>query len=140
MMRIGFPMIITAVLLSGCAAAPSGMPSKYEASEQARLDKDLEGYTAGKPQNCVDLRDLGGPESYGESVLVFRSGRGLLYKNQVSGSCNNVGRHEALITRPFGSQLCRGDIARTADLSAGMTTGSCSLGEFVPYRKPKKQG
>ncbi len=135
-----FPFIMIAAVLSGCAAAPSGVPSKFEASEQVRLTKDLEGLIAGKPQNCIDLRDAGGTESYGDNVLVFRSGPSLVYKNEVRGSCDKVGRFNTLITRPFGSQLCKGDIAQTADLSAGFTTGTCSLGDFVPYRRPKKQG
>jgi hypothetical protein len=46
-----------------------------------------------------------------------------------------VGNGDALVTRQFGSQMCRGDIARSADLVAGFQTGSCALGEFIPYRR-----
>jgi hypothetical protein len=44
--------------------------------------------------------------------------------------------HYALVTRQFSGSLCRGDIATVADLSSGMTVGSCVMGDFVPYTSP----
>jgi hypothetical protein len=37
------------------------------------------------------------------------------------------------VTRSSGSGLCRGDIARVADVSTGMIVGSCAVGDFIPY-------
>ena len=31
--------------------------------------------------------------------------------------------------------MCSGDIATVADLRTGMTVGSCTLGDFVPYTR-----
>lgn len=122
-------------LVSACAM--DGPPSTYRAEREARamseLDTLLAGYTAGKPQSCVENRNLDGPRAYGESTLIFRDGR-TLWRTEAPG-CDEAGR-DALITRQYGgNRICRGDIARTADLAAGFQTGSCAFGDFVPYRK-----
>ena len=123
-------------LAAGCATNEmAAQGAAREADEQARLDAVLTGYVAGEARSCVNARDLRGPTAYGERTLVFREGR-TLWGNQTSGGCEDAGR-DALITRQFGPQLCRGEIARTADLVSGFQSGSCSLGEFVPYRKPR---
>jgi hypothetical protein len=123
-------------LAAGCAAGqPSQTTLKYQASEAARLDKALAGLTPGKAKSCIDLRDANGPESYGDTTLLFRVGRKLVYRTETIGSCRNVGAGgRALITHTYGSGLCRGDTARAADLAAGFETGSCAMGDFVPYK------
>jgi hypothetical protein len=40
----------------------------------------------------------------------------------------------ALVTKNFGPQLCRGDLATVVDNSSGMSVGACSLGDFIPYK------
>jgi hypothetical protein len=129
-------ILIGAALLSGCAAGPpSPYAQKVAASEAQRLDKALAGRIAGKPQSCIPLHDASGPESFGETTLLFRSGRKLVYRTETNGSCGRVGSGgHALITHPTSSQLCRGDIARSADLVSGFENGSCAMGDFIPYR------
>jgi hypothetical protein len=134
-MRIFIPLTLCA-MLAGCAAgAPSPYALKQQANEAKRLEDELAGFTPGKPKSCLSIRDIGGPESFGENTLIFRVGRNLLYRNETRGSCGRVGHGDALITQVWGSQLCKGDIARSADLTAGFQSGACSLGDFVPYRK-----
>lgn len=128
-----FPLI---ALAGGCAMNEmSARGAEREARKQAALDTMLAGYQPGEPRSCVNSRDLRGPTAYGERTLVFREGR-TIWVNETSGGCDDAGR-DALITRQFGPQLCRGEIARTADLTSGFQSGSCSLGDFVPYRKPR---
>ena len=131
-----FMLLPLIALASGCAMnGVSAQSAEREAREQAQLDAVLEGYQPGEPRSCVNSRDLRGPTAYGERTLVFREGR-TIWVNETSGGCDDAGR-DALITRQFGPQLCRGEIARTADLVSGFQSGSCSLGDFVPYRKPR---
>ncbi len=134
-----FIILPALALLAGCAAdgQKSASVLKYEASETARLEKELAGLVAGKPQSCIRLRDTNGSDSFGDNILLFRVSRNLVYTTKTSGSCDNIRRHDALITRTFGSDLCRGDIAQTADMRGGFQTGVCAMGEFVPHRKPK---
>lgn len=128
--------VIPLILLTGCAvSAPSEQRLQVQARDAARLDEALAGFTPGKPVSCLPNRDVRGPEAYGDSTLLFRVGRNLIYRSETRGSCRGVARGDALITRQYSSRLCSGDIARTADLQGGFESGSCALGEFVPYRR-----
>jgi hypothetical protein len=70
-----------------------------------------------------------------ERTILFRDGSNKVWRNEVNGPCNGLGRPgTALLTRQFSSgSLCRGEIAQVIDTAGGFTVGSCSLGEFVPY-------
>ncbi len=132
-MLIALPLL---AFVAGCATTPPSQSQlRAQARDAAKLEETLAGYTAGKPVNCVENRDLRGPEAYGETTLLFRASRKLIWRTETSGSCDDIKRGDALITHQFSSRLCQGDIARTADLRAGFQTGSCAIGEFVPYRK-----
>lgn len=132
-MLIALPLL---ALIAGCAnTPPSESQLRAQARDAAKLEETLAGYTPGKPVTCVENRDLRGPEAYGENTLIFRASRKLIWRTETSGSCDDVKRGDALITHQFSSRLCKGDIARTANLQAGFSTGSCVIGEFVPYRK-----
>lgn len=126
-------------LLASCAAEPSPRAIKYQAEQAAKLEKALVGYTPGKPQSCVDLRDLTRPESYGDATILYSTSSRLIYRNDVSGGgCGGAGRDYIMVNEVFGSRLCRGDITRLVDRTSGFYAGSCSLGDFVPYRRAKK--
>lgn len=132
-MLIALPLL---AFVAGCADTPPTQSQlRAQARDAAKLEETLAGYTPGKPVNCVDNRDLRGPEAYGETTLLFRASRKLIWRTETSGSCDDIKRGDALITHQYSSRLCQGDIARTADLRAGFQTGSCVIGEFVPYRK-----
>ncbi len=125
------------LLLCGTVSASSASRDARYAREEVRLEKELAGLTPGKPQNCIHLRDANGTRSFdnGKGTILFRVSRKLVYRNDTHGNCNGIGRDRALITRIFGSsQLCRGDIAHSADLLAGFTGGSCAMSDFVPYK------
>lgn len=129
-------LLLPLIALAGGCAMDGEMSARQalrETEDMRRLDALLAGRVAGEPRSCVNSRDLRGPTAYGERTLVFREGS-TVWVNQTSGGCDDAGR-DALITRQFGPQLCRGEIARTADLTSGFESGSCALGDFVPYRK-----
>jgi len=136
-MLIALPLLAPALFLAaGCAnTPPSQSQLRAQARDAAKLEETLAGYTPGKPVNCVENRDLRGPEAYGEHTLLFRTSRKLIWRTETSGSCDAVAHGDALITNQFSSRLCQGDIARTANLQVGFESGSCAIGEFVPYRK-----
>lgn len=128
--------VLPLILAAGCATSASNeIRLHVQQKEAARLDAILAGFTPGTPVTCLPSQDVRGPEAYGENVLLFRVGRNLIYRTTTHGSCRSVGRGEALITRHFTGRMCSGDIARTANLTAGVETGSCVLGDFVPYRR-----
>lgn len=123
-------------LLAGIAAtgAIAAADRQLDAEAQAKFDKAVAGLTPGKPMTCLHERTPTSLTAIGNK-LIYRASNRLVYVNDTSGGCENVGRGDTLVTKSFGSGLCRGDIAQTVDLPARIPTGSCSLGDFTPYRK-----
>lgn len=130
-------LILSMTALAGaCAPTPreAAQIQAREATEQEGLANALAGRVAGKPVDCVNQFQSRGVKAFGATIL-YTAGNGVIYRNETSGGCGNLGR-DVLVTRTPSTSLCRGDIAQTVDLVARFPTGSCSFGEFVPYRKP----
>lgn len=127
------------VLLAACATSSMAedKPPELTEKQKAALDKALEGKVAGKAQNCISLTQRADLQVISDDILLYKAGR-TVYYNRVIGSCNGLSFGRTLVTNVFGGEICRGDIARVADLQAGMITGSCALGDFVPYRPAGK--
>lgn len=121
-----------ALLVAACATQIA-----YERSPKAsqELAAALAGKAAGSPVNCLSSHRSSDMRVIDDHTILFRDGR-TTYVNQPPGGCMGLDRIGAtLVTRSVGStQLCRGDIARVVDLRTGIGSGSCVLGDFVPYR------
>jgi hypothetical protein len=74
-----------------------------------------------------------------DNTVLFRNGRTVYRNDFQGGSCSRLGSgNYALLTRRTGGiGLCRGDIAEVKDLTVGITVGSCVMGDFVPYTRPR---
>jgi hypothetical protein len=125
------------ILLAACATGPEGPPKLTEKQTQA-LEKALDGKVAGEKQSCIPQYRQTNLQVISDQVLLYKVSNRLVYKNEVMGRCSGLSRGDTLITQSFGAQLCRGDIARVANLMVGTLSGVCSLGDFVPYRRPGK--
>ena len=127
-------MLATAVV-GLCACATASEPAQRSAKDQATYDRMLAGKAAGKAEKCLPTRRSNDMTVIDDNTILFRDGR-TVYVNQPLGGCMNLNRSgSALVTKNFGPQLCRGDLATVVDNSSGMTLGACSLGDFVPYRQ-----
>lgn len=124
------------LLLAGCAG--SYTPTPLTAKQAATLEKALAGKVAGDKVSCISRVPQTNLTVISNNVLLYRASKRLIYKNELIGSCNGLTYGDTMIVRSFGPQLCRGDFATSANLMTGMTTGSCALGDFVPYRAPGK--
>jgi hypothetical protein len=122
-------------LAAGCTAEP---PAQLSATNEAKLAEALGGRVqAGPPQSCVTQRNLGGNRSAGEGAIIFStSGSDLVYVNRPRAGCPDI-RSGAIRTRTTTSQLCSGDIVEMFDPVNNIPYGSCALGEFTPYRRPR---
>ena len=121
------------VTLTACESVDH-QPAQRTASQQQSFDRALAGKVAGKPQSCLPLQRSNDMVVIDDNTIIYRDGR-TTYVNTPLGGCNNLGNGSyALVTRSNGSQLCRGDISEVKDLTAGITVGSCALGDFVPFR------
>lgn len=123
---------LMATVVAGCETAGE-MPARSERA-QATYERALAGKTAGRAEKCLPLHRTRDMVKIDDTTILFRDGN-TVYVNSTLGACNNLGDESyALVTRNFGPQLCRGDIATVTDTTSGITVGSCSLGDFVPYR------
>ena len=126
-------MLATAVA-GLCACATASEPAQRSASAQRQYDNLLAGKAPGEAEKCLPTYRSNDMTIIDDNTILFRNGR-TVYVNHPLGGCMNLGRSgSALVTRNFGPQLCRGDIATVVDNTSGITLGSCSLGDFVPYR------
>lgn len=133
--------IILAVGLATLAACTQGPPveQKLGVREAERLDKLLAGKVPGEPVRCISSFNASQLQVLGDNVLVYRVSKKLLYRNNLEGGCNGLAQGDTLVmNRVIASQYCRGDIARVVDLRNNITRGSCSLGDFIPYRPAEK--
>lgn len=132
MRKLVLALATTTVLLGGCASA-SGKP---KLTPPQRLEKLLDGRVPGKPVSCISTYDARDMTIYDKTAIVFRSG-GTVYVNRPQNA-DQLDSNDILVTKTFGTQLCRLDIVKTLDRGGRFETGFINLGEFVPYRKPPK--
>lgn len=123
------PVIAALTIFAATPAASVDRPSA-----EARLARAIAGMTPGTPVQCLERRRETSFATLGDT-LVFRYGSKLTYVNRTRGGCNGGGPNQTLVVQAGISRLCTGDLARLVDPRTGMESGSCTLGEFVPYRK-----
>lgn len=133
-------ILLTSLLLcAACTATARDVQRDADAraASEAGLARELAGLTPGRPQDCVQQTQLrGGLKSYGDT-LVYRTSGSERYVTRTSGGCERVGEDAFIVTRTPSTQLCRGDIATAVDRTSRFTVGSCSFGEFTPYRRAR---
>ena len=128
-------LLMLGAMLASCSTAPQ--PTRSAKGEQ-RLQELLAGKVAGPPTSCLPTYRSNDMIVIDENTVAFRDGTSRVYVNHLQGGCSNLGSGGyALVTRTTSSSLCRGDIAHVTDLQNGITVGSCALGDFVPYSKPR---
>ena len=124
--------------LAGCTQGPPAEP-QLGVREAKRLDKLLAGKVAGEPVSCISSFDSSRLEVLGDNTLAYRANKNLVYRNTLQGACRGLAQGDTLVmNRLISSQYCRGDIAHVVNLPSGAMSGSCALGDFVPYKTAGK--
>lgn len=96
----------------------------------------LGGRLVGPPQSCLSRRRADSMHIVDDYTILYRDGA-TTWRNDPPGGCNGLGRPgSAMVSRTIGSQLCRGDIVNIVDNRSGFQSGTCVLGDFVPFRRP----
>lgn len=132
-------MMATAPLVASCAPAGSGEPgaAALTPKQAERLDKQLAGKIPGEPLKCLPSYRSTDTIRVSDSILLYRSGSNLVYRNDLKSSCPGLARDsDIMVVRQFGSSTCSGDFFHLVDRSSGIRGPTCVFGEFVPYRKP----
>lgn len=134
-----------AALLAGCA--PAGSVERAEApltvKQTALLDKQLGGKVAGEPVRCLNNAGSSNYQTIrvSDDILLYRVSGKLVYRNKLANSCPGLARdNDIMVMRSYGTGTCKGDFFHLVDRSSGIQGPTCVLGEFVPYRKPEKDG
>jgi hypothetical protein len=92
---------------------------------------------AGPPKACITLtRTSDQSRILDDHALIYDGFGSTVYLNRPE-NCPALTPWRAVVTRSPGGQLCRGDIINIVDVTTRADFGGCSLGEFVPYSKPK---
>lgn len=131
--------VTLAALLGACSTTPAERERRAasDAAAQAALAEELAGLTPGEPTTCLPepARTPLSSQQFG-STIVYRVSRDLKYRTDTNGECGGrSGSDDIRVTRTPQARVCRGDIVQSFDRGSGFPTGSCALGEFVPYRK-----
>jgi len=127
-------MSLLTVALAGSAVAADRAPRQ---TDEEKLAAALNGLVPDKPMDCLfDRSQASQLEAYGPTIL-YRVSKNLVYRNDTGGGCEHIANGDILVTQSISGRLCRGDIGRTVSPSPHFQTGSCSLGSFVAYRRPK---
>lgn len=124
--------------LAGCTATPAetARAAQREEARQLALATQLDGLVPGRPTSCLDQHGSTQLSSYG-STLLYKAGKNTVYRTDTIGACDGVARGDILVTHSPSGRLCRGDLAQTVDSTSHFFTGSCAIGDFVAYRRPR---
>jgi len=104
---------------------------------QEKLDRLLAGRVAGKPTSCISLASATSSEVIDGKAIVYRVG-GTLYVNEPRSGAESLDSDDVLVTKTYGSQLCRIDSVKLIDRSTQFQRGFVILGDFVPYTRVKQ--
>ncbi len=132
-------LMAAAPLVVSCTPAGSGEPgaAALTPKQAERLDKQLAGKVPGEPIKCLPSNRSTDTIRVSDSILLYRSGGNLVYRNDLKSSCPGLARDsDIMVVRQFGSSTCSGDFFHLVDRSSGIRGPTCVFGEFVPYRKP----
>ena len=128
--KIAAPILALAGL--ALVAAPA-VEARSKLSGQEELGKLLEGRVAGEGKSCLSTFRTDNLRIIDKTALVYRDGA-TLWVN-VPKNADTLDDDDIIVTRVFGSQLCKQDIVHTYERSGFFMNGIIALGDFVPYRR-----
>ncbi|MFN7398382.1 MAG: hypothetical protein ACK5SX_04785 [Sandaracinobacter sp.] len=91
----------------------------------------------GEPRTCIPNRTNVSTKAAGQSVLMFRTGGGNWFRNELRARCPVLRDDRILIFRTTTTQYCELDPFDVVDPISGINFGICSLGKFTPVKVPK---
>ena len=120
--------LVFLLLLAGCspvAPAPAGGDP---------FARELAGRIAGPSQTCISTDHSQGLRAVDSQTVAYELGR-TLWVNRLDGACPGISPHNTIIIEAHGSQYCRGDQFRGQEPGAIIPGPTCSLRDWVPYRR-----
>ena len=124
-----------AFLLAAPAVAPADAAPRTSAAD---LSKALQGRTAGKPADCIYLRDIRSSRIFDGIGILYETNGGTYYLNRPDSGASSLRWDKVLVTDTHSPQLCSIDVVRLYDTGTRFQAGFVGLGKFVPYARPPK--
>jgi hypothetical protein len=133
---MSFRSILRATLLVAAtlSSAPALQAREHLTPEQ-ELAKILKDRTPGKPEDCIQLINVRSTTIIDKTAIVYDTGR-VIYVNRPAYP-QQLDDDDVMVTKTWGSQLCRLDIVQLHARSGMFWRGSVGLEDFIPYTKPK---
>jgi hypothetical protein len=128
--------ILKTMLLAAVATATPALAAPRDTPE-VQLQKAIAGRVAGEPTSCITLSNTQSSRIIEGKAIIYRVGS-TLYVNEPRSGADWLDDDDILVTKTYGSQLCRIDSVQLIDRTSRFQRGFVILGDFVPYRKPPK--
>lgn len=129
MRKFAIALATTAALLS----APAIQAKAPRLTGEEKLAKMLEGREAGPPVSCISTLQARDARIIDKTAIVYDTGR-VIYVNRPANP-GSLDSDDIMVTRQWGSQLCRMDTVQMRDRTSFFYSGFVGLDNFVPYRK-----
>lgn len=122
--------VLIAATLGSCTAPPT----PQQESPQGPI-RELASRSAGNPQRCVPVEQMESVRvaDNDRHLLLYGSGK-IIWVNDLGPNCG-FNRNDVIVTEPFGSVHCRGDLIRSFDRYSKIAGPSCVLSQWVPYTR-----
>jgi len=127
--RVGIACVVAALVAMPLASA--------RLTPEQELAKLLAGRTAGPAQSCIPMRSVHDSTTIPGIGIVYEVGATRYLMRFQNGGCPALESDRILVTKTPQTQFCRGDIGDVVTRSPATFMGSCTYGEFVPYKKAK---
>ncbi|ONF95532.1 hypothetical protein [Sphingomonas jeddahensis] len=132
-------MFAPALAAAAVLAAPLNLAPLHAAPRdkgETEFQKLIAGRVPGKPVRCLSQTSITSSYIIPGKAIVYRVGS-RTYVNQPRSGADTLRRHDVLLTRNIGTNLCRTDSVRLIDRNSRFVRGFVVLGDFVPYTKAK---
>jgi hypothetical protein len=128
---------ILTLAAAAAAFAPAQARSPDPDKGERELARALEGRVAGEPVGCIDLHRVRSSRIINRTAIVYDAG-GTIYVNRPRSGARSLKDWDVMVTRPFGSRLCRVDTVQMYSPGSSMLGGIVFLGDFVPYKRVQR--
>ncbi len=129
--------IILILAAAAAAFAPAQAKSPDPDKGERKLAQALEGRVAGEPVDCIDLHRIRSSRIIDRTAIVYDAG-GTLYVNRPRSGARSLRDWDVMVSKPFGSRLCRVDTIQMYSPGSNMLSGVVFLGDFVPYKRAER--
>ena len=122
--------VLITLLVASCAEPPPPGPPPPQGPI-----RELAGRSPGRIERCVPTDQME-PIHVAENdrhLLLYGGGR-TIWVNHLGPECG-FDPDDVLVTHPFGSSYCQGDLVRSFDRFSRIPGPACVLNEWVSYKR-----